>query len=644
MEDLKELENQINILEYIKEDLRIEPKKVNENTYRINPCPVCGHNDHFTIYTDTNSYSSFSDCCRGGSILKYMQEVEKLELNKAVKKLYEITGHTYDEDYLYVNVEYENKDEFLANQKREFILNGIYNQTPEQKEEVYRYMASRGISKETVDKYKLFLSCTVYEDKALGTEGTIRVVIPVISANGEMYSYVARAVSEDFMGIKTLNNAGKQTALNIDYIKRPVNLLESKTIYICEGWADTLSIEDAGKKSIALHSSSNVNRFLNELKENIDTARNYTYILCFDNDKAGMEATKIAIDEMDYLGVKHLQINIPQEYNDMNEWYKKEPDNFKMGLDPFASDNMENYITNQFDNDIEYYSLMENLETGFKGLDEKLGGLSGVIVIGGGSSIGKTTLVNQICDNIAQRGIKVIYFSLEQGKFELVSKSISREEAIEGGIINAESSSEIMNDLGQVGRKQKLREKAISKYKEYAKNISIIEGNSNTNINSIKSYIEAYMSVNNYYTVVIIDYLQMLQSANPNDSDKKQIDTIMITLRQICRDYKIPIIVLSSFNRENYTNIADFKSFKESGSIEYSADIVLGLQLEVVHHLDGNDNNKREILNNAKSDSTREVELVCLKNRNGVCGFNCLFNYYPKVNYFVEVQKKEDKF
>lgn len=644
MEDLKELENQINILEYIKEDLRIEPKKVNENTYRINPCPVCGHNDHFTIYTDTNSYSSFSDCCRGGSILKYMQEVEKLELNKAVKKLYEITGYTYDEDYLYVNVEYENKDEFLANQKREFILNGIYNQTPEQKEEVYRYMASRGISKETVDKYKLFLSCTVYEDKALGTEGTIRVVIPVISANGEMYSYVARAVSEDFMGIKTLNNAGKQTALNIDYIKQPVNLLESKTIYICEGWADTLSIEDAGKKSIALHSSSNVNRFLNELKENIDTARNYTYILCFDNDKAGMEATKIAIDEMDYLGVKHLQINIPQEYNDMNEWYKKEPDNFKMGLDPFASDNMENYITNQFDNDIEYYSLMENLETGFKGLDEKLGGLSGVIVIGGGSSIGKTTLVNQICDNIAQRGIKVIYFSLEQGKFELVSKSISREEAIEGGIINAESSSEIMNDLGQVGRKQKLREKAISKYKEYAKNISIIEGNSNTNINSIKSYIEAYMSVNNYYTVVIIDYLQMLQSANPNDSDKKQIDTIMITLRQICRDYKIPIIVLSSFNRENYTNIADFKSFKESGSIEYSADIVLGLQLEVVHHLDGNDNNKREILNNAKSDSTREVELVCLKNRNGVCGFNCLFNYYPKVNYFVEVQKKEDKF
>ena len=118
MEDLKDLENQINILEYIKEDLGIEPKKVNENTYRINPCPICGHNDHFTIYTDTNSYSSYSNCCKGGSVLKYMQEVEKLELNEAVKKLYEITGHTYDGRNIYVKVKYQNKEEFLANQKK----------------------------------------------------------------------------------------------------------------------------------------------------------------------------------------------------------------------------------------------------------------------------------------------------------------------------------------------------------------------------------------------------------------------------------------------------------------------------------------------------------------------------------------------
>lgn len=644
MEDLKDLENQINILEYIKEDLGIEPKKVNENTYRINPCPICGHNDHFTIYTDTNSYSSYSNCCKGGSVLKYMQEVEKLELNEAVKKLYEITGHTYDGRNIYVKVKYQNKEEFLANQKKEFILNGINNQTPEQKEEVYRYMEGRGISKKTVDKYNLFLSCNVYEDKALGTEGTIRVVIPVISTNGQQYSYVARAISEDFNGIKTLNNAGEQTALNIDYIKQPVQLLGNKTIYICEGWADTLSIEDAGKKSIALHSSSNVKKFLDELKNNIDTARNYTYILCFDNDKPGIEATKTAIEGMDYLGIKHLEMNIPKEYNDMNEWYKKEPDNFKIGLDPFAADNMENYMRNKFLEDIMYYSLMGSVKTGFKDLDEKLGGLSGVTVIGGGSSIGKTTFVNQICDYLAQNNDKVIYFSLEQGKVELVSKSISREEAIEGNIINAESSLEIMNNPEPIQRKQELREKAINKYKKYAQNILIVEGKANTNINSIKTYIEGYISATGYHPVVIIDYLQMLQSTNVNDSDKRQVDTVMTTLRQICRDYKIAVIVLSAFNRENYNNIADFKSFKESGSIEYSGDIVLGLQLEAVHYLEGNDNSKREILNNAKSASTREIELVCLKNRNGVCGFNCLFNYYPKVNYFVELQNKEDKF
>ena len=347
---------------------------------------------------------------------------------------------------------------------------------------------------------------------------------------------------------------------------------------------------------------------------------------------------------MDYLGIKHLEMNIPKEYNDMNEWYKKEPDNFKIGLDPFAADNMENYMRNKFLEDIMYYSLMGSVKTGFKDLDEKLGGLSGVTVIGGGSSIGKTTFVNQICDYLAQNNDKVIYFSLEQGKVELVSKSISREEAIEGNIINAESSLEIMNNPEPIQRKQELREKAINKYKKYAQNILIVEGKANTNINSIKTYIEGYISATGYHPVVIIDYLQMLQSTNVNDSDKRQVDTVMTTLRQICRDYKIEVIVLSAFNRENYNNIADFKSFKESGSIEYSGDIVLGLQLEAVHYLEGNDNSKREILNNAKSASTREIELVCLKNRNGVCGFNCLFNYYPKVNYFVELQNKEDKF
>ena len=664
MKDLEELKNQINILEYAEryveaynekhpeKEEKMEIQRVNDSTYRINPCPICGHKDHFTIYPDTNSYSSFNkDCCKGGSIIDFMQEIEDLEFNKAVRRLYEMTGNTnYDEK---VNIEIEDnntnqmkpKEEFLEEQKKNFILDGIKNQTPEQKEEMYKYVESRGISRKTADRFNLFLSSSVYEDKSLGQEGQIRVVIPVINRDlyNDHYSYVARAISEVEPKVKTLNNAGKQEPLNLDYIKRHAD--RNKLIYICEGWADTLSIEDVGQKSIAIHSSANGKKFLEELEKNIETAREYSYILCFDNDKAGREATKTVKDGLDQLKLKHLELSIPSQFNDINEWYKNSPESFKTGIDPFFKDNMANYMETKFIQDILDYGSMWSIKTGFKELDEKIGGLAGVTVIGGGSSIGKTTLTHQICDNLAQKGQKIIYFSLEQGRLELSAKSISRQETInENSILTAESAAEIMQNPEPISTKKSVRDNAIDNYKKYANNILIVEGNSSTNIDTIKNYVGNYISITGERPLIVIYYLQMLSSSNPNDSDKKQIDTVMSTLRQMSRDYKVVIIAISSFNRENYTNFVDFKSFKESGSIEYSADIVLGLQLNVVNQLEGNENDKRKAINTAKSGDVREVELVCLKNRNGISNFSCLFNYYPKVNHFVEQKPKEDKF
>lgn len=259
---------------------------------------------------------------------------------------------------------------------------------------------------------------------------------------------------------------------------------------------------------------------------------------------------------------------------------------------------------------------------------------------------GKTTFVHQICDNLAQKGNKIIYFSLEQGRLELSAKSISRLEAInEKSILTAESAIDIIKNPEPISTKKSVRDKAIDDYKKYANNILIVEGNSSTNISTIKNYVGNYMSITGERPLVVIDYLQMLSSSNSNDSDKKQVDTVMGTLRRMSRDFKIVIIVISSFNRDNYTNYVDFKSFKESGTIEYSADVLLGLQLGVINELDGKDNmDNRKAINNAKCSNIREVELVCLKNRNSTPCFSCLLNYYPKVNLFVEPKRKEDKF
>lgn len=52
----------------------------------INPCPFCGHNDHFVINEKENYYISYSNCCKGGTIVDWFMEKEQLTIGQAIKK------------------------------------------------------------------------------------------------------------------------------------------------------------------------------------------------------------------------------------------------------------------------------------------------------------------------------------------------------------------------------------------------------------------------------------------------------------------------------------------------------------------------------------------------------------------------------
>ena len=73
------------------------------------------------------------------------------------------------------------------------------------------------------------------------------------------------------------------------------------------------------------------------------------------------------------------------------------------------------------------------------------------------------------------------------------------------------------------------------------------------------------------------------------------------------------------------------QAFKESGAIEYSSDVLLGMQLKGMGTSDFD-------VNEAKRKDPREVELHFLKNRNGVMSKPILFNYYPAFNYYKEIE------
>lgn len=320
--------------------------------------------------------------------------------------------------------------------------------------------------------------------------------------------------------------------------------------------------------------------------------------------------------------------------------------------------NMRKYGTEYKQNDLAKYQQSVAISTGFEELDKQInGGLcAGLYTVGAISSLGKTTLMHQIADNIARSGTPVLFFSLEQSTLELYTKSVARINAQQQ--LRAGKRSDQLKSyctpaaiLRRYGIQAPESQAAESEYlQQVAENIEVIEGNFSTDIDTIKAYIYRFARQNRP-PVVVVDYLQVLQAgADQSGNTKDNVDHNVVELKRISRDLNIPVIVISSFNRSNYMQPAAFESFKESGGIEYTADTVFGMQLSV---LDDDMFNKpdakttikakRDKISEAKKAIPRKIKLCCLKNRNGTTSFDCYFDYYPQYDLFIPEGKQEER-
>ena len=131
------------------------------------------------------------------------------------------------------------------------------------------------------------------------------------------------------------------------------------------------------------------------------------------------------------------------------------------------------------------------------------------------------------------------------------------------------------------------------------------------------------------------------------DSSKLGVDDSVRKLKKFQRDTNTTFIVISSFNRTNYTQSVSFESFKESGNIEYTADVVWALQLNILNSINpSNITDSRKKIDEAKKKQPRQIQLKCLKNRQGT-NYECFFNYYSAHDYFKpcnDFNKNEDDF
>lgn len=470
------------------------------------------------------------------------------------------------------------------------------------------------------------------------------------------YSYTARTTNTTVIKDNRYKKQGTTHILNSNALHQTEHV-----VFVVEGELDALAVMQEGGTAIALGSTSNKDMFMRLCKKELVKGHK-GFILALDTDEAGINASN-RLDE--YMTAEQIPHTINQfqgkklDCKDIAELLQTD----KAELNRSINEALEEYDKEITSAELEEYYAEHNKQleqmlqdihtykdttpTGFENLDRLLdGGLyAGLYFIGAISSLGKTTFCLQLAEQIAQNKQDVLIFSLEMASSEIIAKGISRN-TFDISSMHYNTDHHAKTTRGVLTRYRYIKsesdeernvfEKAVKQYGERKKHLFITEGVGNVGVNEIRQAVEKHKRITGRKPVVLIDYIQILAPYSEKSSDKQNTDKAVMELKRISRDFDVPIIGISSFNRDNYYNDVCMQSFKESGAIEYSSDVLLGLQ----YHRTKDDNTQWDAQERAKEQGNKgepqEVELVILKNRNGRRG-TVNFEFRPKYNHFTEI-------
>lgn len=525
----------------------------------------------------------------------------------------------------------------------------------------------RGISLDTLKRYNIGFVKNWTHPKTPNAPASARLIIPTGGS-----SYVARSTETNEQAEK-VQNVGRNRIFNAAALTS-----SEKPVFVVEGAIDALSIIDAGGEAVALNGATHISDLLRALQ---GAKPKLPLLISLDNDATGKEWTERIKKELEKEGIACAGYPLPEDQHDHNDYMNADREAFASWVK--GGEAKKNEAIERAERRAEQereelrkesaaYALIDFMEiidgkrrqtcfsSGFSQLDKILDGgfYPGLYFIGAVSSLGKTTFVLQIADQIAEAGNEVLIFSLEMERDELIAKSISRltykDDLERAGLTWAKSTRWILNGTRAAKRPEDIeaeedaKSRSIYKYGSFAERIFIKEGSGDTGTDEIRSEIEKHIRVTGKRPAVFIDYVQILRPHDIRATDKQNTDYAVSELKRISRDLRVPIIGISSFNRDNYTEPVNMAAFKESGAIEYSSDVLIGLQFDGMDYIEGESDNARkkrvrdtirEQIERGGSGGEESIQVKVLKNRNGERG-SFVLGYTPRFNYFTERKDK----
>lgn len=552
------------------------------------------------------------------------------------------------------------------------------------------------------------------------------LMFPLTALEGGVKGYVSRFTTDrkPKADDKVAYTAGTDSAGISGFFGAESLSQNESPVFVTEGEIDALSFRAIGFASISVGSSSKWGRFAEAVVNYGKSHRLPPLILALDTDKAGVAAQDKIATKLAEAGIHFTTLpvdcwsgcTIPgkdgkREAKDANEVLMANKELIKQVaktacnavLSPSEGEVMQEDKGSDSSPicEAERVSVLEEGQatalavldelfhtlpkkptaTGYSNLDGKTegagllrGGLrGGLSVLIGEPGTGKTAFALSIADNVAKAGGKVMVFSLEMTKSELVCRSLSRisyqlaEMAKDAnGVSTGELSTPkdrkanaleavyfaekfVRTDSDPQARKAL---KAVSEYTGFAGNVTYFSGLFSVTVNTIKEGLETFKRENDgcYPSLVVVDYAQIIALDGEDAhlrTDKQAVDFIVKELRKLAGEKGIPFLVVASVNRDSYGKGLTLSSAKESGGIEYSADVIMGLE-EVRAELDPK--TEKAIKEAVQKDGekpkakvdilARLVRLRLLKNRQGAKGV-AFFDYKPAYHFFRPVDSKQ---
>lgn len=267
------------------------------------------------------------------------------------------------------------------------------------------------------------------------------------------------------------------------------------------------------------------------------------------------------------------------------------------------------------------------LDTGFDHLNNVINGFTEetLIVLGAAPSTGKTTLAKQLVDHVAElnNDVACLFVSGEQSKNELRVKTLSRLSGVENRDL-------LRGRLDTTAQAWKRVEEAKEDFAKYAGKVFVVEGDRETTPDRIRLLgLQTRQRTKAARLLIVVDYLQIIPTEKEFNDTRRQVDYVTTELRRIARDLRATVVAISSIGRASYSQgRGAMESFKESGGIEYGADV----GIVMIEDPDGDKGDDKVL---GLSRKWKRVFADVVKNRNGEKS-RILFKFYPAISMFVE--------